>query len=73
MIKKPIHRSEQNIVLILSKIKGKVVRERIRVLEFLRDFDKCNQQVISKEDFKKGLSNCRFDLTKNEINTLLNV
>lgn len=73
MIKKPVHRSEQNIVLILAKIKGKVVRERIRVLEFLRDFDKCNQQIISRDDFKKGLSNCRLDLTENEINTLLNV
>jgi hypothetical protein len=72
-IKKPIPRAEQDIVLILAKIKGKVVREGIRVMEFLRDFDRCNQQVISREDFKRGLSVCRFDLTENEIETLMEV
>jgi Ca2+-binding EF-hand superfamily protein len=42
-------------------------------MEFLRDFDHCNQQVISREDFKRGLSVCRFDLTENEIETLMEV
>lgn len=72
-IKKPIPRAEQDIVRILAKIKGKVVKERIRVMEFLRDFDKCNQQVISREDFARGLSVCRFDLTENEMKTLMEV
>lgn len=72
-VKKPLHRSEQDIVLVLAKIKNKVVRERIRILEFLRDFDKCNQHVITQEDFKRGLSNCRLDLTETEINTLIKV
>ncbi|KAG5882903.1 hypothetical protein JTB14_020171 [Gonioctena quinquepunctata] len=70
--KKP-HRQEQDIVKILAKVKGKVVRERIRVLEFLKDFDRCNQQVINREDFKRGLSVCRFELTDNEVETLMEV
>ncbi|XP_060524821.1 uncharacterized protein LOC132701132 isoform X3 [Cylas formicarius] len=66
-------RHEKDIVRILAKIKGKVVRERIRVLEFLKDFDKHNQQVITKTNFKRALANCRFELTENELDTLLEV
>ncbi|XP_017773462.1 PREDICTED: uncharacterized protein LOC108560438 [Nicrophorus vespilloides] len=70
---KPVDRSEKDIILILAKIKGKVVRERIRVIEFLQDYDLCNQQVISRENFQRGLSNCRFDLSEAEVETLMNV
>lgn len=66
-------RHEKDIVLILAKIKGKVVRERIRVIEFLRDFDRCNQEMISREDFVRGINCCRFDLTEPEIETLMEV
>ncbi|XP_076267066.1 uncharacterized protein LOC143200510 isoform X1 [Rhynchophorus ferrugineus] len=71
--KAPPSRKERDIVQILAKIKGKVVRERIRVLEFMRYFDRCNQQVISRDDFHRALLICRFELTCNEIETLLNV
>lgn len=37
---KPPSRQEKDIVQILAKIKGKVVRERIRVLEFMKDYDR---------------------------------
>ncbi|XP_056643883.1 uncharacterized protein LOC130449862 [Diorhabda sublineata] len=70
--KKPT-RQEKDIVLIMAKIKGKVVRERIRVMEFLRDFDRSNSLVISREDFRRGLSVCRFELTENEVETLMDV
>ncbi|KAK9739812.1 hypothetical protein QE152_g8706, partial [Popillia japonica] len=69
----PVDRREKDIVLILAKIKGKVVRERIRVMEFLKDFDRCNEQLIRREDFKRGLSVCRFELTENEVETLMEV
>ncbi|KAF7278926.1 hypothetical protein GWI33_007829 [Rhynchophorus ferrugineus] len=71
--KAPPSRKERDIVQILAKIKGKVVREIIRVLEFMRYFDRCNQQVISRDDFLRALLICRFELTCNEIETLLNV
>lgn len=70
---KPADRKDKDIVLILAKLKGKVVRERIRVLEFLVDYDYCNEQVITKENFKRALSVCRFDLNENEIETLIEV
>ncbi|XP_050306314.1 uncharacterized protein LOC126743325 [Anthonomus grandis grandis] len=71
--KKPPSREEKDIVHIMAKIKGKVVRERIRVLEFLRDFDKCNEQVISRINFHRALITCGFDLTCNEVETLMDV
>ncbi|XP_067010369.2 uncharacterized protein [Anabrus simplex] len=66
-------RKERDIVEILAKIKGKVVRERIRVLEFLRDFDRHNEECISREDFCRGLGVCRFDLTPVEVETVMDV
>ncbi|XP_044761685.1 uncharacterized protein LOC123318965 isoform X2 [Coccinella septempunctata] len=71
--KKPPTRAEKDIVQILAKIKAKVVRDRIRVIEFLRDFDRCNEQVVKREDFKRGLSDCRFGLSENEMDTLMDV
>lgn len=70
---KPVERKDTDIVAILAKIKGKLVREKIRVIEFMSDFDKHNKNSISKEDFKRGLAVCRFDLNDNEIDTLANV
>lgn len=70
---KPVTRKDRDIVLILAKIKGKVVRERIRVLEFLQNYDVCNQQIITRENFKRALSICRFDLNENEMETLMEV
>ncbi|XP_045460656.1 uncharacterized protein LOC123671052 [Harmonia axyridis] len=71
--KKPPTREEKDIVQILAKIKAKVVRDRIRVVEFLKDYDRCNEQVIKREDFKRGLSDCRFGLTENEMQTLMEI
>lgn len=69
----PATRADRDIIRILAKIKGKVVRERVRVLEFLQDFDYCNEQAISRENFKRGLSCCRFDLNEAEVETVMNV
>lgn len=64
---------ETDIVCVLAKVKGKVVRERIRVMEFLRAYDRNNENVISKENFARGLGTCRLDLTPPEIETLATV
>lgn len=70
---KPADRKDRDIVLILAKIKGKVVRERIRVMEFMRDYDRCNEQAITRDNFKRGLSVCGFDLNEAEVETLMDV
>ncbi|CAG9816180.1 unnamed protein product [Phaedon cochleariae] len=66
-------RQEQDIVQITAKIRVKVMREKIGVMDLLRDFDRCNEQVISRDDFKRGLSVCNFDLTDKEMKTLMDV
>lgn len=69
----PPHRRETDIVCVLAKLKGKVVRERIRVIEFLRDYDPHNENCISILDFVRGLGCCRLDLTPAEVGTLVEV
>ncbi|KAB0801730.1 hypothetical protein PPYR_03916 [Photinus pyralis] len=70
---KPVERNEKDIVMVLAKIKSKVVRERIRLLEFLRDFDRHNEEVMSRQDFKRAIDNCKLDLTEGEFETLFEV
>lgn len=70
---KPTSRVERDIVQILTKIKAKVVRGKIPVLDTLKDFDKCNHQMINRADFKTGLQNCGFELSEDEIDTLVEV
>ncbi|XP_024882174.1 uncharacterized protein LOC112461240, partial [Temnothorax curvispinosus] len=67
------HEDETNIVLILAKIKAKVVRERIKVLEFMRQFDRHNQLVIARLDFIRGLDQLRCGLTTAEVDTITRV
>ncbi|KAJ9598822.1 hypothetical protein L9F63_026644, partial [Diploptera punctata] len=69
----PPKNKETDIVEILAKIKGKVVRERVRVIEFMQHFDRHNQNVISRQDFIRGLDVCRFNLTPVEFNTIAEV
>ncbi|KAL1506511.1 hypothetical protein ABEB36_005862 [Hypothenemus hampei] len=71
--RKPPTRQEKDIVQIIAKIKGKLVRERIRVLDFMKDFDQCNEQVISRINFHRALLTCGFELSCNEIETLMDV
>ncbi|GLV45240.1 chaoptin [Carabus blaptoides fortunei] len=72
-VRKPPTHKETDIVAILAKIKGKIVRERIRVSEFMRDYDRHNEHIITRMDFKRGLDVCRFDLSENEVDTLMKV
>ncbi|KAJ0177551.1 hypothetical protein K1T71_006424 [Dendrolimus kikuchii] len=64
---------ETDIVQILAKIKGKMVREGIRPREFLRQFDKQNELVIPRADFYRGLATSGISLTPLEMNTLMEV
>ncbi|XP_012253830.2 uncharacterized protein LOC105684778 [Athalia rosae] len=64
---------ESNILLILAKIKAKVVRERIRVSEFLKPFDPRRELIIRRADFIRGLDQLRCNLTCREIETIMEV
>ncbi|XP_015588421.1 uncharacterized protein LOC107264555 [Cephus cinctus] len=64
---------ETNIVTILAKIKAKIVRERVKVTQFMRPFDTLNKQVISRADFIRGLDQIRCNLTCTEMATIMEV
>ncbi|XP_049792810.1 uncharacterized protein LOC126202244 [Schistocerca nitens] len=64
---------ETNIVEIMAKMKSKVVKNRMRIIEFLRNFDRHNQQCISKANFARGLDPLGLQLTPTEVETLAEV
>nr|CAD7394940.1 unnamed protein product [Timema cristinae] len=64
---------ERDIVEILAKIKGHIVRRGVRVIEFLEQFDSHNQYCVSREDFARGLDNCCLQLTPTELETLMSI
>ncbi|XP_059054585.1 uncharacterized protein LOC131848677 [Achroia grisella] len=64
---------ETDIVHILAKIKGKMVREGVRPGDFLRQFDKQKEQVIPRADFYRGLAAAGLSLTPLEMDTLMEV
>ncbi|XP_011302933.1 uncharacterized protein [Fopius arisanus] len=66
-------RDEKDIILVIGKIKAKIVRERVKVTEFLRGFDPRNELVISRSDFVRGMDQIRCNLTPTEIETLMDV
>ncbi|XP_022825939.1 uncharacterized protein LOC111355990 [Spodoptera litura] len=64
---------ETDIVQILAKIKGKMVREGVRPREFLKQFDPRNELVIPRADFYRGLASAGLSLTPLEMDTLMEV
>ncbi|KAL0881290.1 hypothetical protein ABMA27_001173 [Loxostege sticticalis] len=64
---------QTDIVQILAKIKGKMVREGVRPRDFLRQFDKRNELVIPRPDFYRGLAASGLALTPLEMDTLMEV
>ncbi|KAG7310203.1 hypothetical protein JYU34_004758 [Plutella xylostella] len=64
---------ETDIVQILAKIKGKMVREGVRPMEFLRQFDPHNELVVPRADFYRGLASAGVSLTPVEMDTLMEV
>ncbi|CAH0582822.1 unnamed protein product [Chrysodeixis includens] len=72
---RPAHEDplQTDIVQILAKIKGKMVREGVRPREFLKQFDPRNELVIPRADFYRGLASARLSLTPIEMDTLMEV
>ena len=48
----------------------KVCKERIRVLEFMRDYDKLRSGRISLTSFRRALDLCGFELSQPEVAAL---
>ena len=49
-----------------------VIKERIRVLEFMRDYDKLRSGRILVTSFRRALDLCGFGLNSMEVQALVN-
>ena len=58
------------IVGVLDRIKTLVMKKRIRVLEFFKDYDKLKSGRITRVNFTRALDLCHFELTTKEVNLL---
>ncbi|XP_050677790.1 uncharacterized protein LOC126974367 isoform X2 [Leptidea sinapis] len=65
--------TQTDIVQILAKIKGKMVREGVRPRDFLKQFDPRRELVIPRADFYRGLGSAGLALTPLEMDTLMEV
>ena len=61
------------IQMIFLYMSLQVVKERIRVLEFMRDYDKLRSGRMLKTCFARALDLCQLGLTKKEVDILTNV
>ncbi|XP_046393408.1 uncharacterized protein LOC124161201 isoform X2 [Ischnura elegans] len=66
-------KEERDITAVLTKIKNKVVSERIKIIDFFIDYDKLRKFMISKENFIRGLDLCDLNLSNTEVQTLIYV
>ncbi|CAH2267994.1 jg8436 [Pararge aegeria aegeria] len=64
---------ETDIVQILAKIKGKMVRDGLRPRDFISQFDKQRELVVPRPDFYRGLATAGLALTPLEMDTLMEV
>eukprot|EP00795_Rhopilema_esculentum_P008232 gene8232-14169_t len=59
------------IVHVMNKIRTKVVKERIRVEEFMRDYDKLRTGRLLKSVFPRAIDLCQLGLVKSEVEDLM--
>lgn len=55
----------------MQKIKTKVVKEAVRVYEFMKDYDKLRTGRMLKTSFPRALDLCALGLTPSEITTVM--
>ncbi|CAD5122359.1 DgyrCDS10796 [Dimorphilus gyrociliatus] len=57
----------RDLECIFEKIKRKVFKERVRIHEWMRDYDKLRHGCIHRTNFRRALDLCRFELTESEL------
>ncbi|KAL1139676.1 hypothetical protein AAG570_006654 [Ranatra chinensis] len=51
----------------------KMICYRVKMMDFLKPYDKLNHQVVSRADFLRGLDSCKFDLSQTQLDTIMDV
>ncbi|KAI8815345.1 hypothetical protein BJ742DRAFT_876284 [Cladochytrium replicatum] len=62
--------SEQDFENLMKRIKTKAKTERVRVIDFMRDFDHLRHGKIKRDEFRRGLKLLFFNMTELELTTL---
>ncbi|KAK7002739.1 hypothetical protein BgiMline_004147 [Biomphalaria glabrata] len=63
----PEQRAVTDLESVFIKIKTKVVKERIRVYEFMKDYDKLHSGRMLKTSFRRALNLARLSLLESEV------
>lgn len=64
---------EKDIIQVIAKIKGQVVRKRIRIIDFMKDFDHHSEQCICEIDFRRGLDTSNIKMSVAELDLISEV
>ena len=65
--KLPERDPKSDLEAILLKLKTKVFKERMRVHEWMRDYDKLRSGRMLKGHFRRALDMCKFELNESEL------
>lgn len=65
--KLPEQNVADNLEGVLNKVKTKVAKERLRVYEFMKDYDKLRTGRMKKLSFRRALDLCGFELKESEV------
>ncbi|KAG4066440.1 hypothetical protein HA402_007076 [Bradysia odoriphaga] len=65
--------NQLNIIHVFAKIKGIAARNRVRIMDFLKNFDKHNELCIVETDFRRGLNLAGIHLEHMELNLICEV
>ncbi|KAK3798859.1 hypothetical protein RRG08_050238 [Elysia crispata] len=63
----PEQRAKTDLESVFLKIKTKVCKERLRVYEFMKDYDKLRSGRMLKTSFRRALNLARLDLLESEV------
>jgi len=64
----PLHTtSAVDLIGVLEKIKTRVYKERVRVHEWVRDYDKLRSGRMLRSNFRRALDLCKFELGEAEL------
>lgn len=59
--------SQQDLIDVLAKIKKQMLTKSLRVVDFLRDYDRHRKGEILDEDFRRGVDNSGIKITPREM------
>lgn len=65
--------NQLNIARVFAKIKGFVVRNRVRLMDFFKNYDKHNEFCIIESDFRRGLNLAGIKLEHMELTLICEV